>query len=70
MGTAVLVLAKGLGINALMVAGMPIDGGHYFVDVLAGVIGVILSLAAVRALWLHASNRELRFPRITAATGS
>jgi hypothetical protein len=41
-----------LGVNALMVAGTPIDGGHYFVDVIGGMLIALLSIAAVRALSL------------------
>jgi len=41
-------------INSLMLAATPIDGSHYFVDVLAGIGIAVLSLAAARALvtWL------------------
>jgi membrane-associated phospholipid phosphatase len=40
----------GLALNILLIAGTPIDGGHYFVDVLAGIGIAVLSLAAVHAL--------------------
>lgn len=39
-----------VGINTLMLAATPIDGSHYFVDVLAGVAIAVASLAAARAL--------------------
>jgi hypothetical protein len=48
----------GLGINALMIAGTPIDGGHYIVDVLAGIVVAVLSLAAVGALRIRGSTGE------------
>ncbi len=37
-------------LNALMLAATPIDGSHYFVDVIAGVAIAIVSLLAARAL--------------------
>jgi membrane-associated phospholipid phosphatase len=37
-------------LNALLIAATPIDGGHYFVDVFAGVLVAGLSLMAVQAL--------------------
>jgi membrane-associated phospholipid phosphatase len=40
----------GAGVNSLMLAATPIDGSHYFVDVLAGIGIAALSLAAARAL--------------------
>ena len=40
----------GAGVNSLMLAATPIDGSHYFVDVLAGIGIAVLSLAAARAL--------------------
>ena len=39
-----------VGINTLMLAATPIDGSHYFVDVLAGVAIAVASLAAARTL--------------------
>lgn len=40
----------GLAINALMIASIPIDGGHYFADVLGGLGIAVLSLVAAHAL--------------------
>ena len=40
----------GVSINSLMLAATPIDGSHYFVDVLAGVGIAVLCLAAARTL--------------------
>jgi hypothetical protein len=37
----------GVVVNALLIAATPIDGGHYFVDVIAGVIIAIVSLLAI-----------------------
>jgi membrane-associated phospholipid phosphatase len=54
----------GLAINAAMIAATPIDGGHYFVDVLAGIIVAIVSLTAVRAFRLHAVKRMLLFQEV------
>jgi membrane-associated phospholipid phosphatase len=47
----------GLVLNGLMIAATPIDGGHYFVDVIAGIAVAALSLAAVRALAADAPER-------------
>jgi hypothetical protein len=40
----------GFALNTVMLAATPIDGSHYFVDVLAGIVIAIASLAAARAL--------------------
>jgi membrane-associated phospholipid phosphatase len=40
----------GVVINALMMVSIPIDGGHYFVDMIAGTIVAALSIAAARAM--------------------
>jgi hypothetical protein len=60
----------GLAINALMVAGTPIDGGHYFVDVLAGILIAVLSLAAVRALSLAHVTSTPPLRNVSAAVRS
>ena len=39
-----------VGINMLMLAATPIDGSHYFVDVLAGIAIAVASLAAARTM--------------------
>jgi hypothetical protein len=39
-----------LATNAVMLAAIPIDGLHYFVDVLAGIAIAVLSLASARAM--------------------
>jgi membrane-associated phospholipid phosphatase len=36
--------------NVLLLLSTPIDGGHYFIDVVAGVCLAILSILAVRSL--------------------
>jgi membrane-associated phospholipid phosphatase len=40
----------GLALNGVLIAATPIDGGHYFVDVIAGVIIAGLAIAAARRL--------------------
>ena len=40
----------GLALNLLMLASTPVNGGHYFVDVLAGVFVALCSLPLARAL--------------------
>lgn len=46
----------GVVINALMMVSIPIDGGHYFVDMIAGTIIAVLSIAAARAMALRAER--------------
>ncbi len=43
--------ARPIGIlaNALMLAGTPIDGGHYFIDLIGGVAVTVLAILAARA---------------------
>jgi hypothetical protein len=36
-------------VNALMIAGTPIDGSHYFIDVPGGIAVAILALVIARA---------------------
>jgi len=40
----------GVVLNALLIAATPIDGGHYFIDVLAGVVIAIVSLLGIQAI--------------------
>ncbi|SEH43698.1 PAP2 superfamily protein [Methylobacterium sp. 275MFSha3.1] len=37
-------------VNVLLIAATPIDGGHYFVDVIAGLVIAVLAICAARAL--------------------
>jgi PAP2 superfamily len=43
--------ARPIGIlaNALMLAGTPIDGGHYFIDLIGGIAVTVLAILAARA---------------------
>ena len=61
-----------VGINMLMLAATPIDGSHYFVDVLAGIAIAVASLAAARTMvarWTEpfrsaaSSEMAIGFPR-------
>jgi membrane-associated phospholipid phosphatase len=36
--------------NGAMLASTPVDGGHYFIDVLAGIAVAVLAIVAARAL--------------------
>jgi membrane-associated phospholipid phosphatase len=48
-------------LNLLMIAATPIDGGHYFIDVLAGlVIAIVSQLAARRLLGRDLAERGLQ----------
>jgi membrane-associated phospholipid phosphatase len=40
----------GLGLNALMIVSIPVNGSHYFTDMLAGIVIAVLALVAARAL--------------------
>jgi membrane-associated phospholipid phosphatase len=56
--------------NVGMLLATPIGGGHYFVDVLAGVGVAVLAIAAARRIgqWLAADGRNLVAP--TALSGA
>lgn len=59
-----------LGINGLMVAGTPLSGGHYLVDILAGALLAIAAIAAARRLVKGLDARtagEAARPRTAAA---
>lgn len=47
----------GLAVNILMIAGTPMHGGHYFVDVIAGAGVAGVAIAFARWLWAHAQER-------------
>jgi PAP2 superfamily len=51
-------------INALMIVSIPIDGGHYFVDMIAGTIIAVLCIAAARSMAVWAG----RAPSISAVS--
>ncbi len=53
----------GLALNIVMLVSIPIDGGHYFTDVLAGLVIAWLSLAAAKAVVERA--HETRAPLAT-----
>jgi membrane-associated phospholipid phosphatase len=38
----------GLVVNALLIAGTPINGGHYFVDVFAGAVVAVVAIWGAR----------------------
>jgi membrane-associated phospholipid phosphatase len=52
--------------NALLLLSTPIDGGHYFIDVIAGVSLAILSILVVRRLCcaLQRGLRQTAFPTL------
>jgi PAP2 superfamily len=53
-------------INALMIVSIPIDGGHYFVDMIAGTIIAVLAIAAARAMavWAERAPSALAVSKI------
>jgi hypothetical protein len=53
-----------LVLNAMLIAATPIDGGHYFVDVLAGVAVAAISLAAMHSLSSISVSRLREAPAV------
>jgi hypothetical protein len=51
--------------NGAMLASTPIDGGHYFIDLVAGIIIAVLAIMAARAM-----RRRFAMPRSAAGTVS
>ncbi|MGY8666632.1 phosphatase PAP2 family protein [Bradyrhizobium sp. UFLA05-109] len=61
----------GLFWNGAMVVSTPVNGGHYFVDILAGMAVAALSIAAVKGIGaLIARSRTLRMEHVAANSGS
>lgn len=58
-------------INGLMLAATPIDGGHYFVDLIAGIAIAIAAIIAAKAVGRLVARRraDATFAGATAATG-
>ena len=50
-----------LALNLVLIAATPIDGGHYFVDVLAGLAIAALAIVAARLLVRRSSSDRLAF---------
>jgi hypothetical protein len=55
-------------VNGLMVLGTPVDGGHYFADVVAGIVVAVLCLRAARAIVHRAGSQRL--PAMAAEVAS
>jgi membrane-associated phospholipid phosphatase len=47
----------GAVVNGLMILATPIDGGHYFIDVFAGIVIAVLCLVAAPRI-VHAARRD------------
>jgi PAP2 superfamily len=58
----------GVVVNGLMVLATPVDGGHYFADVVAGIVVAVLCLRAARAIAHRATSR--RWPVMAAEVAS
>jgi len=54
----------GIVINLLMMASIPIDGGHYFIDMVAGTVIAVASIVAARTI----ASRASRAPETSAAS--
>lgn len=52
----------GLALNIVMLVSIPVDGGHYFIDVLAGLVIAWLSLAAAKAIVERAHQQPASHP--------
>lgn len=48
----------GAGVNGVMILATPIDGGHYFIDLLAGIGVAVLCLYAARAIVAGAGSEH------------
>lgn len=58
----------GVAVNGLMVLATPVDGGHYFADVLAGIVVAVACLWASRAIvrWAGARSSKMAFAEIAS----
>jgi membrane-associated phospholipid phosphatase len=58
----------GLAINLVMLISIPVDGGHYYLDILAGLAVAMVSLAAARiiAAQQHAAVQSAALPNTVA----
>ena len=52
----------GVVVNALMMVSIPIDGGHYFIDMIAGIVIAVLCIAAARAMAARAGRAPSASP--------
>jgi membrane-associated phospholipid phosphatase len=62
----------GIAINSLMIVATPIDGGHYFIDVIAGIATAVLCIATARAAatWAGHAPASLSTSKIPQLAGS
>ncbi len=58
-------------VNGAMLAATPVDGGHYFVDLIAGIAIAIVAIVAAKAVGQFIAGRraDSAFASATAATG-
>jgi len=49
----------GAVVNVLMVLATPVDGGHYFIDVIAGVVIAVLCVRAAQVIVSRAGSRDM-----------
>jgi membrane-associated phospholipid phosphatase len=54
----------GVGLNVIMLASIPIDGGHYFIDIFAG-----LAIAALALIWASALAAPRTWPLVEPVAG-
>src|SRR5262249_53845181 len=47
-------------INGMMLAATPLNGGHYFVDVIAGITVALVSIVAAHRLAAHIASRPIK----------
>lgn len=48
-------------VNGLMLAATPVNGGHYFVDLIAGMAIAVLAIVAARQVGRFFVGRQLSF---------
>jgi hypothetical protein len=57
-------------VNATMLMSIPVDGGHYVVDIIGGIAVAVVSLAAAGALVRHVAGRAALHPIALAPTAA
>jgi hypothetical protein len=60
----------GIIANGAMLAATPIDGGHYFIDLIAGVAIAILAIAAARVVSRRCRSAMEPAPSLAPAAAS
>ena len=54
--------------NAAMLAATPVDGGHYFIDLAAGIAVAALAIAAAKAISRRLTANSAPMPQLAAVS--